>query len=300
MDKDTTNPMDENTPCSACGWTAEQQRHCFYKSSVKLFYGASDRGAWSLGSKFVLKERSSKRVTLEPANVRLVQHHTTIPVASVVAEWTEPADGAHFTLAERVPGMTLADAWPQMSADDKERVAEQTAALLQQLRSLHAPRLQSDGGGPLYDHQLFRGDGGLPHGPFASDAELWAAMEPALAAAPAAARQRLRDRMPPCAPYTFTHGDLNYHNIMVDVATGKVTGILDWELSGYFPVWWEYASSTTWGCSAEDADWRFLLRKHLEPFEEAREWWFDFMSLERYPEINARAEALLRDDTDDE
>ncbi len=158
--------------------------------------------------------------------MRLIQQHTTIPVANVVAAWTEPADGAHFTLAERVLGMTLADAWPHMSADDKERVAEQTAALLLQLRSLHAPLLQSDGSGPLYDHHLFRSDGGQPHGPFALDAELWAALEPALAAAPAAARKRLRARMPPCGPYTFTHGDLNNNNTMVDVATGTVTGIL--------------------------------------------------------------------------
>ncbi len=290
--------MNKDTPCSACGWTAEQQAHCSYRSNVKLFYGLSDRGVWSLGSKFVLKERSRKRKTLEPANVRLVQRHTSIPVANVVAEWTEPADGAHLTLAERVPGMMLADAWPHMSDAAKERAAEQTAGLLQQLRPLHAPRLQSDGGGPLYDVHLFPGHGRVPHGPFASDAELWAAMEPALAAAPAAARQRLRDRMPPGGPYTFTHGDLNDHNIMVDGAAGNVTGILDWEMAGYFPAWWEYASATTWATSKDDAEWRQWLRAFLEPFDEAREWWFDFRSLQRYPEINSRVEALLRNEDD--
>jgi aminoglycoside phosphotransferase (APT) family kinase protein len=240
-------------------------------------------------------------VTLEPANVRLVQQHTTIAVANVVAAWTEPTDGAHFMLSEHVPGTALADAWPHMATVDKARLAQQTAALVQQLRPLHAPRLHSDGGGPLYDHHLFRCDGGVPHRPFASDAELWAAPEPVLAAAPAAARKRLCARMPPCRPYTFTHGDLNIHNVMVDVATGTVTAVLDWELSGYFPVWWEYASTTTWGCSQEDVEWRLLLREYMEPFEDAREWWLDFMSLQHYPKmINERAAALLGDDADSE
>jgi hypothetical protein len=72
MDADTHSRVDEFTPCSACGWTADQARHCSYKSNIKLFYNVSDRAAWSLGSKFILKERSKKRVTLEPANTRLV------------------------------------------------------------------------------------------------------------------------------------------------------------------------------------------------------------------------------------
>jgi aminoglycoside phosphotransferase (APT) family kinase protein len=106
--------------------------------------------------------------------------------------------------------------------------------------------------------------------------------------------------MPPCGPYTFTHGDLHNENIMVDgAAGGNVTGILDWEFSGYFPAWWEYASATTRATSPDDVEWRELLSEFLEPFDEAREWWLDFMSLQRYPQVNARVEALL-DDADDE
>ncbi len=70
-------------------------------------------------------------------------------MANVVAAWTEPADGTHFMLSECAPGTVLADAWPHMSAADNARVAQQTVALVQQLRPLHALRLHSDGGGPL-------------------------------------------------------------------------------------------------------------------------------------------------------
>ncbi|KAE8136586.1 hypothetical protein BDV38DRAFT_283798 [Aspergillus pseudotamarii] len=57
-------------------------------------------------------------------------------------------------------------------------------------------------------------------------------------ATPGAVRIRLRRHMPPATPYTFTHGDLTNAKIMVE--NEFLTGIVDWETPGYFPVWWEY------------------------------------------------------------
>lgn len=42
--------------CVVCGWTTEQQDQCFYSSHAKLFYGASRRGLWSIGSDVIMKE----------------------------------------------------------------------------------------------------------------------------------------------------------------------------------------------------------------------------------------------------
>lgn len=50
---------------------------------------------------------------------------------------------------------------------------------------------------------------------------------------PEAAQVRLRQAMPPTAPYTFTHGDLTNVNIIVQ--GGNLAGIIDRELSGFFP-----------------------------------------------------------------
>lgn len=36
--------------------------------------------------------------------------------------------------------------------------------------------------------------------------------------------------------YTFQHGDLAAHNIMIDAATLKVKALIDWEYAGFFPV----------------------------------------------------------------
>ncbi|CAH0046463.1 unnamed protein product [Clonostachys solani] len=40
---------------------------------------------------------------------------------------------------------------------------------------------------------------------------------------------------------TFTHGDLNTRNVLV--SNGKLSGIVDWENSGWFPEYWDYTKA---------------------------------------------------------
>ena len=35
--------------------------------------------------------------------------------------------------------------------------------------------------------------------------------------------------------YTFVHGDLAQHNILIDKDTHAVKAVLDWEYSGFYP-----------------------------------------------------------------
>ena len=47
--------------------------------------------------------------------------------------------------------------------------------------------------------------------------------------------------LPRSARSVFTHADIAPHNILVD-DKGQITGILDWELAGWYPEYWEYAN----------------------------------------------------------
>lgn len=259
---------------------------------MKLFYGASDRGVWSLGTKYILKERSDAAPNFETQNVRFLKDKTTIPVPAIIEEWTEE-NRRHFLLSKRIPGEPLSTAWATMTETEKERVAQQTANYLSELRRLQSPRMQSLDGQPIYSAFLFPTGYGVPHGPLGSDDELWEEMTKALDGVPEIAKRRLRTRMPPSGPYTFTHGDLTNVNILVE--NGNLTGIIDWEASGYFPVWWE---STCAGISlgADDLEWKTALRKYMPDYTEAREFWRDFDALTMYPEVNERAAALLTED----
>ncbi|KAF2752748.1 kinase-like protein [Pseudovirgaria hyperparasitica] len=283
--------MRTDIPCCACSWSSTRQHSCRYESHVKLVYGVSDRGVWSVGSKLILKERSNQPPDNEAPNIRLIQEKTTIPVPSIVEEWTE-SNGRHFTVMHRVPGTTLQAMWSKLSRDDKERIAVQTAESLQQLRQLHSHHLASVDMKPLYSAFLFPPDYGIPHGPFASDDDLWAELKKALRGVPEKACQRLRQRMPSTGPFTFTHGDLNSGNIMVE--NGNLTGILDWEASGYFPVWWEYTAAGI-GLGSEDKEWKTILRKHMAPHEDARGFWLDFYSISKFPDLKPHGQALLEE-----
>ncbi|KAL7628852.1 hypothetical protein AAE478_000367 [Parahypoxylon ruwenzoriense] len=46
--------------------------------------------------------------------------------------------------------------------------------------------------------------------------------------------------LPRSSVSVFTHGDLAPRNIMVQES--RITGIIDWENSGWFPDYWEYAN----------------------------------------------------------
>lgn len=275
-----------STPCSACSWTPERQNHCSYKSRVKVFYEAGDRGVWSLGSKLVLKDRGPSLATPEVPNIEFVREHTSIPVPTVVVSWEE--DGHAFIITKRIPGEPLSEAWPKLSRDERDRIARQTADYLLQLRQLQSDKMQALDGRPLYSAFLFHDQ--RYHGPLGSDDELWADMERGLNGSLSdSVRKRLRQRMPPAAPYTFSHGDLTNVNIMVE--NGSLTGIIDWEASGYFPVWWEYALTSV-GHGDDDWQWKALLRKYMPDHGAAREFYLDYYHLCRNLD-NERAQKFI-------
>ncbi|PWY70739.1 kinase-like protein [Aspergillus eucalypticola CBS 122712] len=206
-----------------CGSEPHSQTDYIYKSQVKLFYRSTDLGVWSIGSKL-----------------------TSIPAPKILKDWK---GGDHsLMLMECVLGEPLSTAWRKLSAEERENIAKQTADYLLQLRELQSDYLQKI----------------CPRGPFASDEELWKEMEGALHdSVPEAVRRLLRRRMPPVTPYTFTHGDLSYGDIVVK--DGPVTGIIDWETAAYMPVWYEV--------------WRILLRNCMPDYDVAYNLWHHYQYL---------------------
>jgi len=276
------------TSCPACSWSPERQDACRYHSHIKLFYSNSDRAIWSLGSKLIVKERSVAPPNSEARNTRFLKANTTIPVPNIIREWSE--GDRYFMISERVQGEPLSTAWPKMTITERQRVAMQTADYLGQLRKLQSNRIETLGGEPVYSAFLFPVGYGVPHGPLSTDDELWNELAKALKGVPEKAVQRLRDQMPTSTPYTFSHGDLAAVNIMVE--DGNLTGIIDWEASGYFPVWWEFACAGI-GLGPEDKEWKTLLQSHMPDFADAREFWLNFYYLSKYPNLNERATKFL-------
>lgn len=246
-----------------------------------------------MGTKLVIKERSVGPPNFEAQNLRFLQANTTIPTPNIITDWSEGS--RYFMVNERLSGEPLDSAWPRMSTTERHRVAKQTADYLNQLRQLHSTRIEGLKGEPIYSAFLFPVGYGVPHGPLSTDEELWNELAKALEGVPLKAVHRLRAQMPSSTPYTFTHGDLTSVNVMVE--DGNLVGIIDWEASGYFPVWWEYTSAGI-GLTSEDKEWKSLLQSYMPDFTAAREFWVDFYYLSKYPNLNERATKFLRDSED--
>lgn len=285
--------MSGEEPCIACSWTPEQQRRCSYKSHVCLFYGAGTHGVWSLGSQYVLKDRESNPPDYDPQNTRFLQAHTTIPVPSTLLEWDEPADNSCLRVVRRIDGITLKEAWPNLSETEKHDIAKQTCTFLAQLRNLTSNEIESLDHRPLYDALLFGGDRCTPHGPLKSDDKLWDEIvgNTGLSKLPDGVQKVLYKNMPPATPYTFTHGDLSQVNIMVK--DGKLAGIIDWERSGYMPRWWEFAKTFITTEGQDDAEWKALLREYMEEHYDGARFWLACFELRSYPDLSTNGRETL-------
>ena len=77
-------PNELSRPCTACEWTAERQDQCFYTSHVKLVYGASRRGVWSIGSDVILKERPDEGPRNEVKTLQYLTNYPNIPVPKIL------------------------------------------------------------------------------------------------------------------------------------------------------------------------------------------------------------------------
>ncbi|CAG8373869.1 unnamed protein product [Penicillium salamii] len=261
-------PVD--TGCIACGWTLDKAKQCHYTSHLNLFYGASTRGAWSIGSDVILKDRPDEgpKAKVEVKTLNFLATYTDVPVPKVLRDWVD-RDGRYFILNEH-----------------------QVVQVRKQLRSVTSASIQCVDQSPCYPGLLFFDL--EPHGPFHSDQELWDALAFNLRHLPQQVLENLKKRLPECGPYVLTHCDLNLGNIMVQ--NGKVVSILHWEYAAFLPIWYEYVSAS-FGFTDMDVEWKKLLRERLsvhgEAHEEAKAFWTDMCNLRQYPNLDEKGQETL-------
>ena len=79
---------------------------------------------------------------------------------------------------------------------------------------------------------------------------------------------------------TFTHGDLRPDNITVEISedeTCTVTGIIDWEYSGFYPEHYESTKLTNCLATNEDNDWYRFLPPCISPHKYPIKWLLDYV-----------------------
>ena len=159
-----------------------------------------------------------------------------------------------------IPGIPLDHTWGNLLSHQKENIREPLNRLFIELRTL-----------PLPSDEGYLG-GGNP--PVCKDPRRWIKTSSSpitnetqfndfLLSEPLARPDRidyLRASLPVNHRIVMTHGDLHPCNLIVDNADNVgIVGIIDWELSGGYPEYWEYVHAVDSSFIREDDDWYLFL-----------------------------------------
>lgn len=189
----------------------------------------------------------------EARTLKFISENTAIPVPRVLDLYK--FNGRTCLLMEYIDGRTLSSVWNKLSHEEKLSCMGQLSGYLSQLRALECPepgKVQAVDGRGCWDCRIEKGE----WGPFESHAAFTHFIyydslcelpdEYPLAQQPL---EKIKDRT---WRTVFTHGDLAPHNILWK--DGKIVAIIDWEMSGWFPEYWEYTRSY-FGCHERLMSW---------------------------------------------
>ncbi|KAI1354664.1 kinase-like domain-containing protein [Xylaria sp. FL0043] len=172
--------------------------------------------------------------------LQLVRRHSHIPVP-------RPLDlvsntGASYLLTSRVPGLPLGMCIDTLSENEVYTLVCDLRRCLRELRVIPKEvtpnyAISNALGKPCHDYRIILGldydeERGYFIGPFVDEEEFNKTLQ--TGALPGISH---------CSGHkiVFTHADLNMRNVLVH--NGRLSGIVDWENSGWFPEYWDYTKA---------------------------------------------------------
>ncbi|EFY94564.1 aminoglycoside 3'-phosphotransferase/choline kinase domain protein [Metarhizium robertsii] len=219
-----------------------------------------------IDGKTVVKTGENTRLA-EANTMRFIRENTNIPVPEVYDAYTHDETGHVCIVMERVEGQTLQEAWPSYDDADKETVVQQLRGYFNELRRFKSPTISCTDGSPCDDQYIDDDIGG--YGPYSTEESF----NQGLVRAWTKGREddsfirflcKTLLHMMQGHEFVMTHNDFAPRNILV--RGSQVVAILDWELSGYFPEYWEFAKAL-WR-PAWDSPWMKddLVERVLDPY----------------------------------
>jgi len=179
-----------------------------------------------------------------------------------------------------MPGTTLKQVWSEMAETQKISVSKQLNKLFQELRTLPHSDSMSLGGVGGQGCKDTRRVTRVSPSPISNIVEF---REFQLSSARCNSRiyyeflHKLTLSIP-SVDIVFTHGDVRTENIMVERnANGDyfVSGIVDWEMSGFYPEDFECTKTTNTLATHEEDDWFLYLPECISPTKFPLRWFCD-------------------------
>ncbi|GFF44585.1 hypothetical protein IFM51744_05856 [Aspergillus udagawae] len=178
---------------------------------------------------------------------------------------------------------TLSDVWSSMTISQKYSVKDQLGTILMDLRSLPYPSGTPLGGVQGEGCKDIRRHLRRSNRPITDLNEFEDFLLNASHSGGRVFAELIRELSPSTQQYSspaivFTHGDLRPDNILVDMATDNVwtvTGLIDWEYSGFYPDYYEAVKCTNCLAPYEENDWFLFLPDCISPKTYAHWWLLD-------------------------
>lgn len=193
---------------------------------------------YKIDANTVVKTGDSVRLA-EAETMKLVRAKTTIPVPEIYNAYTDSSTGNVCIVMEFVKGDCLVDVWDRYNAAQKQEVIEQLRDMFSQLRTLKGSFIGSIDGTACED-PLFEDDLGA-YGPYDSEDDFNNGIVTALKSSLTGGWvETICDMVDTLKDHetVLTHGDFSPRNILVQGS--EVVAILDWEMSGFYPEYWEF------------------------------------------------------------
>ncbi|KAJ8118192.1 hypothetical protein ONZ43_g4041 [Nemania bipapillata] len=233
-----------------------------------------------IGESFVAKYGKEVK-SIEGENMLFVKQHTTIPIPQLYAMYTF-GEGETMLIMEFIEGLPLRQCCKSITEPERlEAIAERLRAQVNELRQIPAPGYYGAiGRRPFTD--LYRG---CEYGPFddfsdlvrtvfdlafsSRTSELLIDIKEHYAETLDFVATKLNHRYP-----VFSHGDLHSRNIIVRPDGEPV--IIDYELAGFHPAFFEYTTSEKFGPEMDFLDEKFtneeeILKDAADALEESTE-----------------------------
>ncbi|KAK5652949.1 hypothetical protein OQA88_9428 [Cercophora sp. LCS_1] len=219
-----------------------------------------------VGEHFVVKYGGDAHAPLSDGEMMLfVRRNCRVRVPTVYAIFRDEATKLNYLVMEYIAGKTLSELWPTLDEDAVKAYALQLRACLDELQGIPAPGYYGGFARTVFNEQCILRSTASPD-------ESWVAVdtEEEFIDLIFAALQKRRPLESPRLKWmrmavgdvwkghrpVFTHGDLTPANIMVADDDGKFV-LLDFATAGWYPEFWEYATSmiSGWGALPKYCLW---------------------------------------------
>lgn len=201
----------------------------------------------------VLKENVKN--TFEAEMMIYIKENTNIPIPKVF-DYGKDEQNNNYILMEYIEGDILENVLETLNKDDKNNIINQLKRYINEMRKKINLNICSINNNPCYElsisNELF--------GPFKEIEEFNNYRINKLIIDDEDIKKYINSNKNIKTNFILTHNDLGPYNIIVK--DNNIVAILDWEMAGYYPEYWEY-NRTYFHCGYID-NWKEILYNIIE------------------------------------